>query len=191
MIYYVNVNAERDGNGSKQRPFKHIDDAARIAAAGDEVIVAPGIYREKVTPRNAGTEDARIVYRSEKPLGAVITGAEPLTGWKKEKGGVWVNRVKNSMFGSYNPYKEMVCGDWYFAPTVRHTGSIFLDDKMMYETVTLEECAKGEADPCSWDPEGSTWKWFTEQDGDETVIYANFHKLNPNSHKVEIVVRRN
>ena len=191
MIYYVNARAERDGNGSKQRPFKHIDDAARIAVAGDEVIVAPGIYREKVTPRNAGSEDARIVYRSEKPLGAVITGAEPLTGWKKEKGGVWAARVKNSMFGSYNPYTEMVCGDWYFAPTVRHTGSIFLDDKMMYEAVSLDECVKGEADPCSWDPEGSTWKWFTEQDGDETVIYANFHKLNPNTHKVEIVVRRN
>ena len=40
MIYYVNARAERDGNGSKQRPFKHIDDAARIAVAGDEVIVA-------------------------------------------------------------------------------------------------------------------------------------------------------
>jgi len=191
MIYYVNARAERDGNGSKQRPFKHIDDAARIAVAGDEVIVAPGIYREKVTPRNAGTEDARIVYRSEKPLGAVITGAELLTGWTKQKNGVWVNRVKNSMFGSYNPYTEMVCGDWYFAPTVRHTGSIFLDDRMMYETVSLDECAKGEKDPCSWDPEGSTWKWFTEQDGDDTVIYANFHRLNPNNHKVEIVVRRN
>ena len=191
MIYYVNARAERDGNGSKQRPFKHIDDAARIAVAGDEVIVAPGIYREKVTPRNAGREDARIVYRSEKPLGAVITGAEPLTGWTKQKSGVWVSRVKNSMFGAYNPYTEMVCGDWYFAPTVRHTGSVFLDDKMMYETVSLDECVKGEADPCSWDPEGSTWKWFTEQDGDETVIYANFHKLNPNTHKVEIVVRRN
>ena len=191
MIYYVNACAERDGNGSKERPFKHIDDAARIAVAGDEVIVAPGIYREKVTPRNAGREDARIVYRSEKPLGAVITGAEPLTGWKKQKGGVWVSRVKNSMFGAYNPYTQMVCGDWYFAPTVRHTGSIFLDDKMMYETVSLDECAKGKADPCSWDPEGSTWKWYTEQDGDETVIYANFHKLDPNAHKVEIVVRRN
>ena len=191
MIYYVNARAERDGNGSKQRPFKHIDDAARIAVAGDEVIVAPGIYREKVTPRNAGTEDARIVYRSDKPLGAVITGAELLTGWTKQKNGVWVNRVKNSMFGSYNPYTEMVCGDWYFAPTVRHTGSIFLDDRMMYETVSLDECAKGEKDPCSWDPEGSTWKWFTEQDGDDTVIYANFHRLNPNNHKVEIVVRRN
>lgn len=191
MIYYVNACAERDGNGSKERPFRHIDDAARLAVAGDEVIVAPGIYREKVTPRNTGREDARIVYRSEKPLGAVITGAEPLTGWIKEKGGVWVNRVKNSVFGSYNPYTEMICGDWYFAPTVRHTGSIFLDDRMMYETVSLEECREGKADPCSWDPEGSTWKWYTEQDGDETVIYANFHKLNPNTHKVEIVVRRN
>lgn len=50
MIYYVNASAERDRNGSKQRPFKHIDDAARIALAGDEVVVAPGIYREKVTP---------------------------------------------------------------------------------------------------------------------------------------------
>ena len=63
MIYYVNTLAERDGDGSKLRPFKHIDDAAQIAAAGDEVIVAPGIYREKVTPRFAGTEDRRIVYK--------------------------------------------------------------------------------------------------------------------------------
>ena len=191
MIYYVDIRAERDGNGSKERPFRHIDDAAKIAVAGDEVLVAPGVYREKVTPRNAGREDARIVYRSTEPLGAVITGAEPLTGWTKCENGVWVNRVKNSLFGSYNPYTTMVCGDWYFAPTVRHTGSIFLDDKMMYETVSLDECAKGETDPCSWNPEESTWKWYTEQSGDETVIYANFHDLDPNTRKVEIVVRRN
>ena len=191
MVYYVNAAAERDGYGTKQRPFRHIDDAARIAVAGDEIIVAPGIYREKVTPRNAGREDARIVYRSEEPLGAVITGAEPLAGWKKLENGLWVNRICNSVFGAYNPYTTMVCGDWYFAPTVRHTGSVFLNDKMMYETVTLEECEKGEVDPTSWDPEGSTWKWYTEQDGDETVLYANFHDLDPNEEKVEVVVRRN
>lgn len=54
MIYYVNANAGRDGNGSKFMPFRHINDAAQAAAAGDEVIVAPGIYREKVTPRHSG-----------------------------------------------------------------------------------------------------------------------------------------
>ncbi|MBQ3304647.1 MAG: hypothetical protein IJH03_08940, partial [Clostridia bacterium] len=93
MRYYVNASASRDGNGSKDMPFRHIDDAARVAVAGDEIVVAPGVYREKVTPRHAGTEDARIVYRSEGPLGAVITGAEALAGWKKFKGSVWVNRV--------------------------------------------------------------------------------------------------
>ena len=121
----------------------------------------------------------------------MITGAEVLTGWTKFKGSVWTNRVNNGVFGSYNPYINMVCGDWYFAPTVRHTGAVFLNDAMMYETVTLDECLAGEADPCAWDAEASTWKWYTEQDGDETVLYANFHDLDPNAQKVEILVRRN
>ena len=73
MIYYVNINAGKDGNGSKEMPFRHINDAAKIARPGDEVIVAPGIYREYVNPVNGGTAEKRITYRSEKPLGAIIT----------------------------------------------------------------------------------------------------------------------
>ncbi len=191
MILYVNAGASRDGNGSKEMPFRSINDAAKIAMPGDEVLVAPGIYREYVNPIHAGTEEKRIVYRSEKPLGAVITGAEEIGGWEKYKGDVWTVRVNNGIFGTFNPYREMVCGDWYFAPTVRHTGAVFLNDRMMYETVTLEECLAGEKDPCSWQPEESTWKWFCEQDGDWTVLYANFHGLDPNTQKTEIAVRRN
>ena len=191
MVYHVNAGAVRDGDGTRERPFRRIDDAARIATAGDEMVVAPGVYRESVHPVHAGTEDARIVYRSEQPLGAVITGAELLTGWTRLEGDVWVNRVNNGVFGGYNPYTTMVCGDWYFAPTVRHTGSVFLNDRMLYETVTLQECLAGAADPCAWDAEASTWKWYTEQDGDDTVLYANFHGLDPNAEKVEISVRRN
>ena len=88
MIYYVNANAGRDGCGSREMPFRHINDAAQAARPGDEVIVAPGIYREYVNPRNAGTEQDRIVYRSEQPLGAVITGAEVLSGWVPYQGDV-------------------------------------------------------------------------------------------------------
>jgi len=191
MVYYVNAQASRDGNGSREMPFCRINDAAKVAVAGDEVVVAPGIYREYVNPLNAGTEDKRIVYRSEKPLGAVITGAEVLTGWEKYEGNVWTARVDNGVFGAYNPYTTYVCGDWYFAPTVRHTGAVYLNDRMMYETVTLEECIKGEVDPCSWQPEESTYKWYTEQDGNETVLYANFQGKDPNREKIEINVRRN
>ncbi|MBR4332838.1 MAG: hypothetical protein IKP72_09185, partial [Clostridia bacterium] len=143
MRYYVNALAPREGNGKKETPFRRINDAAKIALPGDEIIVAPGIYREYVNPQNAGTEENRIVYRSEQPRGAVITGAETLTGWKPYQGSVWVNRVDNGVFASYNPYTTMVCGDWYFAPTVRHTGAVFLNDRMLYETVSLEECMAG------------------------------------------------
>ena len=76
MKIYVDAKAGRDGNGSKEMPFRRINDAAKVAVAGDEVLVAPGIYREYVNPINAGTAEARITYRSTEPLGAVITGAE-------------------------------------------------------------------------------------------------------------------
>lgn len=92
MIYYVDGKAFRDGNGTKERPFKHINDAAKIAAAGDTVLVAPGIYREYVDPQNAGTKEKTIVYKSVEPLGAVITGAEEIQSWQPYEGNVWVAR---------------------------------------------------------------------------------------------------
>ena len=193
MIYYVDASSFRDGDGTESRPFKHIQDAAKLALPGDEVLVKPGIYREHVAPKNAGTKDKPIVYRSETPLGAVITGAELVSNWTKVKGSVWTARVKNTMFGDYNPYIERVYGDWYFSPIIRHTGSVFVNDNMMYEAASLEECQKGKGDPLAWDQEAAKYLWYTEQDKktDETVLYANFHKLDPNKEKVEISVRRN
>lgn len=193
MIYYVDSAAFRDGDGSEKRPFKHINDAAKIAVAGDEVIVKPGVYREHVIPVNAGTKESPIVYRSEEPLGAVITGAELVSGWKKVKGNTWTARVSNTIFGSYNPYVERVYGDWYFSPIIRHTGSVFVNDNMMYEASSLEECQKGKGDPLAWDQEACKYLWYTEQDEktNETVLYANFQGLDPNKEKVEISVRRN
>ena len=190
MKIYVDANAGRDGNGTKEMPYKHINDAAQIAMPGDEVLVAPGIYREYVNPRNAGREDARITYRSVEPLGAVITGAEEVKDWKPYEGNVWVCRIENSIFGGYNPYTTYVYGDWYFAGRSKHTGAVYLNDKMLYEADSLEACVKGEVYECSWEPEASVYKWYACQEGDETVIYANFQGKNPNEEKVEINVRR-
>ena len=100
MQYYVSAQAGRGGDGSKAQPFRWISQAAEIARPGDEVIVAPGIYREYVNPRHGGTEEARIVYRSEIPLGAVITGAEVVKDWEPYEGDVWVTRIPNGIFGS-------------------------------------------------------------------------------------------
>lgn len=192
MKIYVNANAGYDGNGTSQMPFRHINDAAKIAQPGDEVLVAPGIYREYVDPVYAGTEEARITYRSTEPLKAVITGAEQIKTWKLYEGNVWVCRVPNSIFGNYNPYTTFVYGDWYFAKADKHTGCVYLNNKALYETSSLLDCIKGEVYECSWVPEDSVYKWYTEQDEekDETVIYANFQGKNPNEENAEINVRR-
>ncbi|MBR6627255.1 MAG: right-handed parallel beta-helix repeat-containing protein [Lachnospiraceae bacterium] len=192
MIIYVNGNAGADGIGTAERPFRRINEAARIARPGDEVLVAPGIYREYVNPKYAGTPQERIVYRSQEPLGAVITGAEQVKTWKQYEGNVWVCRIPNSIFGKYNPYTTLVYGDWYFAKADKHTGCVYLNDRALYETATLEECIAGQVYECSWVPEESIYKWYTEQDTekDETIIYANFQGANPNEENVEINVRR-
>ncbi len=150
---YVDINAPAGGDGSVNNPFKHINDAAQVALPGDEVLVAPGIYREYVDPKNAGTEDARITYRSAEPLGAEITGAEIIKDWKPFKGNVWVCRVDNKLFGDYNPYTTFVGGDWYFAPPTKHTGAVYLNGRQLYEADTLEDCIKGEVFKPSWEPE--------------------------------------
>lgn len=191
MKIYVNITAQKVGDGSKDRPYRYINEAAKAALPGDEVVVARGIYREYVDPVNAGLEDARIIYRSEEPLGAVITGAEEAKGWTKYQGTVWMIRVNNGIFGDYNPYTTFIYGDWYFAPKIRHTGAVYLNDRQLYEAESLEDCIEGEIYKPSWEPQYSVYQWYTEQDGYETVIYANFQDKDPNKEKVEINVRRN
>lgn len=193
MIIYVDIHACKDGNGTEQSPFKHINDAAQIAKPGDEVLVAPGIYREYVNPLNAGLENNPITYRSKVPLGAVITGAEKAADWKHYKDNVWVLRINNYTFGTYNPYTTFIKGDWYFGQFVRHTGAVYLNNRQLYETQTLEECLEGKAYIHSWEPEWSVYKWYTEQNTEhnETIIYANFQGKNPNEEDVDINVRRN
>ncbi len=192
MKYYVSVKAFRSGDGTKERPFKNISEAAKLAKAGDEVIVAPGIYREYVDPENAGLPEARITYRSEEPLAAVISGAEIVNNWKKHDGDTWVSHIGNGLFGDYNPYTVTVAGDWYYATVPVHTGEVYLNGKAMYEVMTLNEVLSPKPFRRSWEKDEETiLKWYTEQDGDHTVIYANFGGKDPNKECVEINVRRN
>lgn len=192
MKYYVDGRALQGGDGSRERPFRRIQEAACLAVPGDEVIVAPGIYREAVNPVNGGEEKARITYRSEVEKAAVITGAEPVKSWEPYQGTVWVARIPNGMFGDRNPYTTLVSGDWFFASMIAHTGEVYLDGKSMYEVTALEKVLHPEKCRLSWDPEFSVYTWYTEQDSakDETVLYANFQGKDPNAENVEISVRK-
>ncbi|MFV0329673.1 MAG: right-handed parallel beta-helix repeat-containing protein [Dysgonomonas sp.] len=191
MQLFVSANASQNGNGSRENPFQTIAMAANIAHAGDEVIVAPGVYREWVNPVNGGTSDeCRIVYRSEKPLEAIITGAEIVKGWKHHDGNVWVVKIPNEMFGSYNPYCDEIQGDWYQPIKTLHTGEVYLNGRAMYEVASQDDVINPVEDKMSWEKDFSTHVWFTEQHENETVIYANFQGKEPNEETVEINVRK-
>lgn len=192
MIYYVSAEAKRGGSGSKEKPFQTITEAANIARPGDEVLVAPEVYREYVNPVNGGTDDDhRITYRSLVPLGAVITGAEPVKNWVQYEGNVWRSRIPNGIFGSYNPYTTIIKGDWYSAPDPVHTGEVYLNGKSMYEVFSIEAVKNPQIYKSSWEPEATLYQWYTTQEENDTIIYANFQGADPNKENVEINVRRN
>lgn len=191
MIRYVDCAAAHPGDGSQMHPYKTISQAAAVAQPGDEILVAPGVYREEVSPRWAGKKGQSIVYRSAVPRGAVITGAEPAKGWQPYQEDTWLLTVPNSFFGAYNPYTTLVWGDWLNQGIPCHTGEVFLGDKSLYECDSLEKVLRPVPNDESWDVEFTTHTWYTAQseDGENTLIYANFQGKDPNKENVEITVR--
>lgn len=191
MKYYVDQKASAPGDGSREHPFARIQQAAEIALPGDEVLVAPGVYREAVHPRHAGTLEARITYRAAVPGQAVITGSEPLAAWEQVEGSVYRARVDNAIFTDRNPYTTLVRGDWFIASFIAHTGEVFLDGKALYEVTSPEALRHPAPSRASWYPQDSLYVWYTEQDGGDTVLWANFQDKDPREHEIEFTARSN
>ena len=192
MIYNVKAGAAFPGCGSEEQPFPNISQAAKVALPGDTVLVWPGIYRENVNPVHSGTPEGRITYRAVEKGKAVITGAEPVTGWIRVDGTVWKAEIPNRLFTERNPFTTSVSGDWFIIYYPAHLGDVFLNGKSMYEVTSLEDVLHPVPSKTSWDPAFSVYVWFTEQDPekDSTILYANFQDADPNEENVEISVRK-
>jgi len=191
--YHVSINGSDKNEGSALMPFKTISAAAQVAQPGDVIIVHGGIYRERVNPPRGGiSDDKRIVYQAAEGEHVEIKGSEVIKNWIPFAKDVWKVTIPNSFFGNYNPYKDLIAGDWFNDMDKRrpHTGEVYLNGKSLYESNTLEGVLNPKPVPRSTDHEGSTYTWFCESDEMNTYIYANFHGYNPNSELVEINVRR-
>jgi|YelNatPaOPRAMG01_1025707.scaffolds.fasta_scaffold04622_2 hypothetical protein len=188
---HVSVRGQDDWDGSAAKPLRTISAAARRAQPGDVITVHAGTYREWVRPPRGGESDAkRIVYQAAPGETVVIKGSEVVRGWKRVVGGVWMVTLPNSFFGSYNPYRDLIEGDWFLDHgRPHHTGQVYLNGQALYETHLFADVLDPRPDPDSPNPEASTWTWFCETDQHNTHIYANFHDKDPNAELVEINVR--
>ncbi len=203
--YYVSKKGNDFATGSKDAPFLTINKAAQVALSGDEIIVSEGEYREWVKPKNGGRNNfERITYRAADGERVTIKGSEVIKTWEKVDGNVWKVVLDNEFFGDFNPYKDILGGDWFIYPNDNslHSGEVYMNGMSFYEAKTLDEVKNpkirefGVNPPWTKNPEpilhpeNTVYQWCTESDEKTTTIYANFNGKNPNEEHTEINARK-
>jgi len=181
--YHVSVKGDDSNKGTAQAPFKTISRAAEAAQPGDIITVHEGIYRERINPPQGGqSAQKRIVYQAAEGEKVIIKGSEIIKGWQKVQNDTWKVTIPNSFFGKFNPYSDLIAGDW-FNPKGRnhHTGAVYLNGHWLTEAANLDDVLK---------PAGNTPLWFGQVDQSNTTIWAQFVQVNPNQADIEINVRQ-
>jgi hypothetical protein len=189
--FHVSKSGSDLYDGSILRPFLTITEASKHAFPGDLITVHEGTYREWINPLRGGESDSkRIVYRAAKGEIVKIKGSERINAWEKVENGVWRVIIPNTFFGDYNPYSELINGDWFWDKgRIHHTGEVFLNERSMFEKETLEKVITPIIDTTIKFNEFSNYTWYCETDNDSTIIWANFHNYNPNEELTEISLR--
>lgn len=152
--FHVALGGDDAARGTKAAPLRTIQRAAELAQPGDTITVHEGIYRERINPPRGGTSDKqRIVYRAAPGERVEIRGSERIENWVKVQDDVWKVTLANSFFGSFNPYRDLIRGDW-FDPRGRehHTGAVYLNGDWLTEATKLDEVLA--ATPPAWLSQG-------------------------------------
>lgn len=181
--YHVSIDGDDHNEGTMAMPFRTIQHAADLAQPGDVITVHEGIYRERINPPRGGESDGkRIVYRAATGERVEITGSEVVTNWVKVQDGVWRTTLPNSFFGRFNPYNDLIHGDWFNDKGMKHhTGAVYLNGEWLAEAAKLNEVLK---------PLAGKVLWFAKVDATNTTIWAQFKGVIPNEQTVEINVRQ-
>ena len=182
-VYHVSSTGLDANPGTDALSFRTISAAASIAEPGDTITVHEGVYRERINPPRGGSSDQkRIVYQAAEGDRVVIKGSEIIKGWEKQQNDTWQASIPNSFFGEFNPFDDLIRGDWFIRQDRdHHTGAVYLNGHWLAEAAKHEDVLKAvENDPF----------WFAVVDDMNTTIWAQFKAVDPNLAEVEINVRQ-
>jgi alpha-L-arabinofuranosidase len=168
---HVTMGGNDSNPGTRKSPLRTIQRAADLAQPGDTITVHAGTYREQINPPRGGlSERQRIVYRAARGAQVEIKGSEVIQGWVAVQPDVWKVTLPNSFFGQFNPYTNVIHGDWFNGRgRQHHTGAVYLNGDWLTEAVTLEEVLM---------PSGTKPDWLTR--GEQQYL-LNLAWLRPGS----------
>ncbi len=190
-IYVVNqkdLKASDSNSGSEELPFKTISAAAKIAKAGDTVIVHEGVYRERVTPSRGGADNAPVTYMSAPGESVYIKGSDILKPqWKSLGDNIYEGSLDSVNFTEENPFKRTISisnsdkseaarpidGD----NLPETLGQVFVNSSPYLQVMSYQILKK-----CSG-------TWMVNRQGDSVLINFKSTENIPDNNLVEISVR--
>ncbi|MHC4399521.1 MAG: right-handed parallel beta-helix repeat-containing protein [Planctomycetota bacterium] len=156
---FVAIDGSDQNPGTQQKPFgtlaKARDAVRQLVASGLEadvkVLIREGTYRlsEPLTfgPEDSGTEDHAIVYAAYPSEKVVLSGGQPIAGWKRGEGDVWTARVEEAKDNGWSFRNLFVGGrrgvrargpNQGVEPDCRQLRGVELSEDRSRFTVTLE-----------------------------------------------------
>jgi hypothetical protein len=175
--FYISVGGSDANRGTRAAPLRTIQRAAELAQPGDVITVRAGVYRERINPPRGGTSDGqRVIYQAARGEIVEIKGSERIQNWIQVQGGVWKVILPNAFFAAFNPYTNVIHGDW-FNPKGRlhHTGAVYLNGEWLVEATKLEEVlAPGNAAPA----------WLRRGGGDYLLNVAWLRPVRGNAPRI-------
>ncbi len=128
---YVDGEGGADTNDGEtpQTAFRTLSRATRLLGPGATCRIRGGVYRERLQPVMSGGPGAPVTFTACNGEDVYISAAEPVTGWKRHEGAIYVAPI-----------------DWNLG---RYNNCVFVDGEIMYSA----RCPNVE-DPCpevGWD----------------------------------------
>ncbi len=181
--FHVSNGGSDTNPGTRREPFRTIQHAADIAQPGDVVTVHQGVYRERINPPRGGASERKsIVYQAAHGEKVEVKGSEVVSNWVKVQENVWQATLPNSLFGEFNPFQDLIHGDWFDDQGRKHsTGAVYLNGVWLEPAAKLKDVLK---------PVKANALWFAEVNATNITIWAQFKGINPNEQLVEVNARQ-
>ena len=80
--------------------------------------------------------------------------------------------IDNQIFGDFNPYQEIVEGDWLINDYGRdhHLGEVYLNGNALYENDSVQKLMEEKPMKRAKDQEASKYQWYCKSDDEKTII---------------------